>query len=191
MLERIKAFVSLRLRRRSFIMDQRAVLHDTARIINNLGDTNAISIGAFSHIKGELLTFGHGGKIQIGQYCYIGENSRIWSAKSISIGDRVLISHDVNIFDNITHPLSPKARHEQFKEIITNGHPKKLDLDERPIIICDDVLIGCMSVILRGITLGAGAVIGAGSVVTQDVPAYTIVAGNPARKIGEVPVEDR
>ena len=127
----------------------------------------------------------------IGQYCYIGKDSRIWSSVNISIGDRVLISHNVNIFDNITHPLSPKARHEQFKEIISKGHPKKIDLDEQPITISNDALIGCMSIILRGITVGEGAVVGAGSVVTKDVPPYTIVAGNPAKIIKEIPLEDR
>lgn len=191
MVGRIIELIRLHSQRRSIIMSHGAVLHNTARIINNLGDTGAISIGRFSHIKGELLTFGHGGKIVVGQYCYIGEDTRIWSAKSIAIGDRVLISHNVNIFDNITHPLSPKARHEQFKDIITKGHPRNLDLDERPIMICDDALIGCMSIILRGITIGKGAVIGAGSVVTNDVPPYIIVAGNPARKVGEVPLENR
>lgn len=172
-------------------METGVVLYDTARIINNLRDASAIKIGAFTHVKGELLTFGHGGKIALGEYCFIGEQTRIWSAKEITIGDRVLISHNVNIFDNDTHPVNPKARHEQFKQIITTGQPKSIDLKERPVIIADDVLVGCNSVILSGVIIGKGAIIGAGSVVTDDVPPYTIVAGNPAMVRREIPENER
>jgi len=172
-------------------METGVVLYDTARIINPMGDVNAIKIGAFTHVRGELATFGHGGEIVIGKYCYIGEQSRVWSALKICIGDRVLISHNVNIFDNITHPINPKARHEQFKQIITTGHPKSIDLKERPVKIADDVLVGCNSIILSGVIIGQGAIIGAGSVVTRDVPSYTIVAGNPARVIREIPEDER
>ncbi len=131
-----------------------------------------------------MLTFGHGGRISLGDYCYVGEGTRIWSALSITIGNRVLISHNVNIFDNDTHPIDdPKERHRQFVEIITNCHPQQIDLRERPVVIGDDVLIGCQSIILSGVTIGDGAVVGAGSVVTRDVPPMTLVAGNPAREL--------
>jgi acetyltransferase-like isoleucine patch superfamily enzyme len=178
-------------KRRSYICDETAKLYESAKIVNNFGDVNSIRIGAFTHVKGELLTFGHGGKIKIGDYCYIGEDTRIWSALSVSIGDRVLISHNVNIFDNITHPINPKLRHAQFKEIISSGHPKSIDLKELPVVIQDDVLIGCMSVILRGVTIGEGAIIGAGSIVKKDVPAHTIAEGNPARIVREIPENER
>ena len=127
----------------------------------------------------------------MGEYCYLGENSKIWSAKEIVIGNRVLIAHNVSIFDSLTHPISSKARHLQFKEIITSGHPNAIDLDESSVCINDDVWIGCMSVILRGVSIGEGAIVGAGSVVTKDVPPWTIVAGNPARVIREIPENER
>ena len=177
--------------KRNFICAETTVLYDSARILNNLAQPEAIEIGSHTHIRGEVLTFGHGGHIRIGAYCYIGEHSRIWSAKNITIGDRVLISHNVNIFDNSTHPVNAKQRHEQFKQIITTGHPKKIDLAEQLVTIGDDVLIGCMSIILPGVTIGEGAIVGAGSVVTKDVPTYTIVAGNPARIIREIPPDER
>ena len=99
--------------------------------------------------------------------------------------------HNVNIFDNLTHPINSKERHEQFKAIITSGHPKKINLSESPIVISDDVWIGCLSIVLPGITIGEGAIIGAGSVVTKDVPSWTIVAGNPAKVIREIPLHER
>lgn len=168
-----------------------AVLYPEARIRNALGDSLAIRIGEFSHIKGELLTFGHGGRITIGRYCFLGHNARIWSALNIEIGDRTLVSHDVNIFDNLTHPISAKARHEQFRAIIAAGQPKSIDLGEKPVRIGNDVLIGCMSVVLRGVTIGDGAIVGAGSVVTGDLPPWTIAAGNPARVIREIATNER
>jgi len=172
------------------IIDGTAVLYDAASIENNLGDPNAIRIGAFTHIRGELFTFAHGGNITLGEYCYVGNYSKIWSAKSVAVGDRVLISDNVHIFDNLTHPLNPKLRHMQYKEIITSGHPKNINLSERPVIIQNDVWIACMSVILPGVTIGEGAIVGAGSVVTKDVSPYTIVAGNPARIIRELSPEE-
>jgi acetyltransferase-like isoleucine patch superfamily enzyme len=168
-----------------------AKIYDSARIVNNQNIRENIQIGEGSHIKCELLTFGHGGKIKIGDYCYVGEQSRIWSALDVTIGNRVLISHNVNIFDNATHPTSLSERHKQFMQIVTVGHPKKIDLKENPVVLCDDVWIGCMSIIFPGVTVGLGAVVGAGSVVTKDVPPYTIVAGNPARVIREISLDER
>lgn len=168
-----------------------ARFHETARVVNLRPDPEAIQVGANTHIRGELLTFRHGGRISMGEYCYLGEQSRIWSAGNITIGNRVLIAHLVTIIDNLTHPISPAARHRQYVEIITSGHPEKIDLKEQPITIEDDAWIGAHSVILPGVVIGQAAVVGAGSVVTEDVPAYTVVAGNPARFVKSVPRDDQ
>lgn len=184
-------FFKRAVKQHNYQCDSTSVVYGTASIVNNQLDPYAIKIGANTHIKGEILTFSGNGKVEIGEYCFIGEQSHIWSAKSIVIGDRVLISHNVNIFDNATHPISALARHEQFKSIITSGHPPNLNLSECSIVIGNDVLIGCMSIVLKGVTIGDGAVIGAGSVVTKNVPPYTIVAGNPAKVIREIAADER
>jgi len=154
-----------------------------ARIINIGGPSNRISIGARSIVDGELLVFPHGGSISLGEWCYVGSGTRIWSGGSIEIGNRVLISNNVSIVDNLTHPISPKARHKQFQQIYSSGHPKDIELDDQPVRILDDAWIAMGATILRGVTIGRGAIVGAASVVTRDVPDYTIVAGNPARVI--------
>jgi acetyltransferase-like isoleucine patch superfamily enzyme len=177
--------------RRRCVLAQGAVLHDSARVFNMAGSRSAIDIGRFTHVRGELLTFAHGGEIRIGEYCYIGEGTRIWSARNIRLGNRVLIAHNVTILDSLTHPISAKARHEHFKHIITAGHPDRIDLGERAVDIGDDVWIGCMSIVLRGVSLGQGAIVGAGSVVTENVPPWTLVAGNPARPIRELEQHER
>lgn len=167
-------------------------IYSTATILpNNRREQESILIGKDSHIRGELLTFAHGGKITLGSFCYVGENTRIWSAQSIEIGNRVLISHNTNIFDSDTHPISAQRRHEQFRQIISSGHPAHISLNEAAVVIEDDVLIGCNAVVLKGIVIGEGAIVGAGSVVTKDVPAWTVVAGNPARVIREITPDER
>lgn len=168
------------------ILGKSSVLHKEAEIINNLGDKRKIVIGNNSHIRGQLLTFGHGGSIEIGDYCYVGRNTYIWSGLRIKIGNRVLISHNCNVFDNDTHPMDAEKRHAQFKHIIEKGQPKNIELNDREVIIEDDVLVGANAIILKGVKIEKGAIIAAGSVVTKDVEPYTIVAGNPAKIIKKI-----
>jgi acetyltransferase-like isoleucine patch superfamily enzyme len=176
---------------RSYAGPRSVTIHPTARIINIAGKQSLIAIGDGSHILGEILVFAHGGKIEIGCGCYVGEGVRIWSAGSITIGDRVLISHHVNIFDSDTHPLSASKRRAQFQAISRIGHPKEIDLREAPVVIGNDAWLGAMAIVLKGVTIGEGAIVGAGSVVTRDVPPWTIVAGNPAKAIRELSPDER
>ncbi|MBU1325367.1 MAG: acyltransferase [Alphaproteobacteria bacterium] len=155
----------------------------SARILNAQQIPSKIKIGSNSIVAGELFVFAHGGRIIVGSWCFIGEFARVWSGSQVTIGDRVLISHGVNIMDNLTHPLLPKARHAQFRAIYEGGHPRVVELDDKPINICDDAWVGAGAIILRGVTIGEGAVVAAGAVVTKDVAPYTVVAGNPARPI--------
>lgn len=152
-----------------------AILAPEALVENSTGDPLSVSIGSHSYIRGRLLTYGHGGSIKIGQWCYIGVRSEIWSMKSIAIGDRVLIAHNVNIHDGTAHSLDPMERHLHFRHILEHGHPKTAEelpgVTSAPIVIEDDVWISFGVTILKGVRIGAGSVIAAGSLVTEDVPA--------------------
>jgi len=160
-------------------------LYNSSRIINMQGDRTKINIGHGSHVYGDLLVMRHGGFIHIGQHSFVSEGTRVWSAISIRIGDRVLISHDVDIHDTSSHSISARERHQHYVGIVNGGHPKSLTgVEEAPIVIEDDAWIGFGSAIMKGVTIGRGAIVGACSVVTNDVPPYTMVAGNPARHIG-------
>jgi len=161
-------------------------LASSARIINMSRLSSNIRLGAHSVVKGEMLVFAHGGRITFGEWCYLGEGSRVWSGAAITVGDRVLISHNVNIIDNLTHPMNARARHQHFRQIVERGHPRHIDLDDRPILIGNDVWIGTGTIVLRGVTIGDGAVIGAGSVVTRDIPPLSVAGGNPATVIREL-----
>ena len=155
-----------------------------ARIINIRGTADSISIGARSIIEGELTVFANGGKISVGEWCFVGAGSRIWSDSCIEIGNRVMISHNVNIFDNLTHPLDATGRHAQFRQIATVGHPRTIDLGSKPVRIGDDAWIAAGAIVLRGVSIGRGAIVGAGAVVTRDVGAGVSSPVNPARPIG-------
>jgi acetyltransferase-like isoleucine patch superfamily enzyme len=162
-------------------MGKESVVYFPQKILNS-GERSRIEIGHHTHIRGELFTF-PGGRISIGSFCYLGEHSRIWAATKMCVGDRVLIAHSVTILDSLTHPVDAAERHAQYRAIISTGHPEFVNIDPKPIAIEDDAWIGCNVVVLRGVRIGAGAIIGAGSIVTRDVPAGSVVAGNPARAI--------
>jgi acetyltransferase-like isoleucine patch superfamily enzyme len=157
------------------VLDPAAQLGPEASIENLLGLRENISIGAHSYIRGRLLTYGHGGRITMGEWCYVGVRSEIWSMDSITIGDRVLIAHDVNIHDGTAHSLDTQERHAHYRHIIENGHPRTAEempgVSSAPIVIEDDVWISFGVTILKGVRIGAGSVIAAGSIVTKDVPA--------------------
>jgi acetyltransferase-like isoleucine patch superfamily enzyme len=155
-----------------------------ARVMNHQLDKSKVKVGKSSIIMGDLLTFNHGGEIAIGEYCFLGEQSRIWSAGKISIGDRVLISHNVNIHDNNSHSLDPQVRNREFIYSYTHHSPMpNSSLPASEIVIEDDVWIGFNSTILKGVRIGRGAIIGACSLITADVPPHAVIIGNPARII--------
>jgi len=123
----------------------------------------------------------------------IGENVRIKHPENLVIGDGVCINDDVwiNAVGGVTignnvligpkvviHSANHKFSNPEIP-ITEQGHTLK------PVVIKDDVWIGASTVILAGVTIGEGAVVGAGSLVNKDVEPYTVVAGNPARVIGE------
>ena len=115
---------------------------------------------------------------QVGAILKIGENfamtgGSIIAAEKVIIGDNVSVGANTVIMDTDFHPLDADARRLDSTSAKT-----------APILIEDDVFIGMNCLILKGVTLGKGSVIGAGSVVTKDVPPFAIVAGNPARVIG-------
>jgi acetyltransferase-like isoleucine patch superfamily enzyme len=169
-----------------FILGEKSKVHSSADISNAGGNKNDIVIGNNTHIKGELLLLGHGGQIMIGDYCHVGPNTHIWSGKLIKIGDRVLIGHNCNIFDNDIHPFDPLMRHEQFKKIITEGQPKDIKLNDQEVVIEEDVWIGANVTILKGVKIGRGAIVGANSLIVKDIPEDTIYAGNPGKYIRDI-----
>lgn len=157
------------------------------RIANISKRKNSVVIGDDCVIAGHIQVFAHSGGIAIGNLVFVGEGSHIWSSADIIIGDRVLISHRVEIHDTESHPFDAEARAEQTRQIFTNGHPKEISgIRAAPIRIGNDVWIGFGATVRKGVTIGEGAIIGAGTIVSHDVEPWTIVAGNPAVVIRKI-----
>jgi len=110
-------------------------------------------------------------------------------AERITIGKRVIVSYNVTIADCDFHPRDPEARKQDAIANAPEGDRRQRPpLISRPVVIKDDVWIGIGAIILKGVSIGKGAQIAAGAIVTSDVPAGVLVTGNPARVGVEVGV---
>lgn len=125
----------------------------------------------------------------IGDRTYIGDSTFVIASK-IEIGEDVLISWGCTFVDHDSHSLRFSQRKSDVEKWIV-GQKDWTNVEIAPVSIEDKVWIGFGVIVLKGVTIGTGAIVGAGSVVTKDVPAWTVVAGNPARVIREIPEDER
>jgi acetyltransferase-like isoleucine patch superfamily enzyme len=144
---------------------------------------NALRVGSHVTLWRTSLATEPGGQIEIGNYCYFANSSIVCSEK-ITIGSRVFIAGGVTIVDSDFHPLNPAARLADTIALSPVGNQKlRPRITAKPVIIEDDVWIGYNATILKGVRIGAGAVVSPGAVVSEDVAAGDTVAGNPAKPI--------
>ncbi len=114
--------------------------------------------------------------IDIGRYCDLN-GCAITAYQKVTVGDFVQIGSGTFIADTDFHPIELNNRHRQK----TGQNYPMHSVSRCPVVIEDDVWIGINAIILKGVTIGRGSIVGAGSVVTKDVPEMVVVAGNPAR----------
>jgi acetyltransferase-like isoleucine patch superfamily enzyme len=114
----------------------------------------------------ELITY-TSGRIEIGNHTFINYGSSIAARASVKIGSYCHLGHYTFVMDNDQHDV---VRHTELPQ-------------SDPVIIEDHVWIGSKAVILPGVRIGSRAVIGAGSIVTRDIPPRCVAAGNPARAL--------
>lgn len=146
-----------------------------------------IEIGAGNILGCEFRFESREGFVTVGNDNYIGP-SLIICRNRVSIGNHVTIAWGCTIYDHNSHSLDYRERRKDIEREITNMRNGRHFIEDKdwttvksaPIVIEDDVWIGMNVIVLKGVTIGRGAIIGAGSVVTKDVPAWTVVAGNPA-----------
>lgn len=120
-----------------------------------------------------------GASLQIGDDCGMSSPT-IWVRKSIKIGNHVNFGGGCVLLDSDAHSINYIHRRDGIIDMAN-----RID---KEIIIDDDVLIGANTIVLKGVHIGARSVIGAGSVVTKDIPADSIAAGNPVKVIKKINV---
>ena len=132
---------------------------------------DSITVGADSHISRMVTIRTQLGSVRIGEKVNIGAGSFIYGYGDISIGDYSLLANGVELItgnhraDELDRPMRFQGR------------------DPDRIVIGEDVWLGVRAIVLGGVTVGRGAIIGAGAVVTRDIPEYAVAAGVPARVI--------
>ena len=144
----------------------------------------AVTIGHGASIYlGNMFDVGAKGRVAIGDYALVN-GARIVCDAAVTIEDYALVSWNVVLMDTYRVPFDVSARRAAVARV-PEKEPRRLDggVPARPITIGRGAWIGFDCCVLPGVTIGAGSVVGARSVVTTDVEPFTIVAGNPARVI--------
>lgn len=142
-------------------------------------------IGSASNIECQIVFANRGTTISLGSGTHIGGGTVLESACGIEVGDDVLIAFGVTIMDHDSHSLNFEERKKDVRDWMRE-EKNWAGVNMAPVKISNKAWIGARAIVLKGVQIGEGAVIGAGSVVTRDVPAWTLVAGNPARIIRSI-----
>lgn len=142
----------------------------------------AVTLSRGSQVNdGAMFDVGPNGRIHIGE-CALLTSPWFLCDSEIIVGAYTMISWSVVLMDSYRVPLEPELRRQELDRVSGSAWRKVgAEVPARPVRIGRDVWIGFESVILPGVTVGDGAIVGARSVVVEDVEPYTVVAGNPAR----------
>ncbi|HZY74342.1 MAG TPA: acyltransferase [Edaphobacter sp.] len=148
-----------------------------------------LEIGEGSIVEGSLVVEREGASIVIGRNTSIGA-SLVASATSIEIGDDVLISWGCTIVDHNSHGIGWEQRRQDVQDWY-QGKKDWTHVKVNPVKIGNKSWLGLNVIVLKGVEIGEGAIVAAGSVVVKNVPAWTIVAGNPAKVVREISLEEQ
>jgi acetyltransferase-like isoleucine patch superfamily enzyme len=167
------------------ILDETAYLETTYSFLLYRSEAPAgLVLGRGASIyKSTMLDVGSHGRVSLGEYALV-HGARIICDEEVEIGDYALISWNVVLMDAYRVALDPAERRRDLEDA-SRRHPRRLQGggSARPVRIGRNVWIGFDACVLPGVMIGEGAVVGARSVVAEDVPPYAVVAGNPARVV--------
>lgn len=176
-------FNNERRKKKVTITGKNVYFHRNSRVsLTNGATSDNIKIDSNSRIFGALVCCSKG-TITIGKFSQVGQNSSVRCVNRITIGSYTAIADHVIVCDNNNHPVNPLDRHIMQQTPSGSFERSWLNSDNAPITIGDDCWIGQYVRICKGVSIGNGSVVAANSVVTKDVPANCIVAGNPARVV--------
>ena len=157
----------------------------------------AVKIGNGCRLGCSFIFESDQGHISIGDRTFINAGTKLISRAGINIGSDVTIAWGCYVYDHDSHSIDWHDRIEEKKEYGNANNMEALLLKKSwknvrsaPIHIGDKAWLGFNVIVLKGVSIGEGAVIGAGSVVTSDVPAYSVAVGNPAAVVKRLNVEE-
>ena len=149
-----------------------------------------LAIGENTIFEGDVFFDRDNASVRVGSRTFVGGGSRLVAAESVTVGSDVLISWGVTIVDHNSHSARFSERSGDVLDW-REGRKDWSNVKTGPVTIGDKAWIGFNVIILKGVTIGEGAIVGAGAVVTKDVAPWTIVGGNPAKLIREIPDNER
>jgi acetyltransferase-like isoleucine patch superfamily enzyme len=144
----------------------------SARIVN-LSQRERVTIGANSVVRG-VVRVEQNGRVEIGGQAYLGDGTLISAATSVRIGTCALIAHDVQIFDNATHPIDADERRRHWYGILKLQPPEPVPIRGQAVEIGNNCWLGFGAVIMPGSRVGDRSIISAGSIVQGEVPPDVI-----------------
>jgi acetyltransferase-like isoleucine patch superfamily enzyme len=150
---------------------------------------NRIEVGCNSMFASRVVYERSGARLKIGTRTFVARGL-LSIAECVDIGDDVLISWGVTILDHHSHSLVRSEREHDVEEWL-RGRKGWKGVRIAPVKVENWAWIGFNVSVLAGVTIGEGAIVGACSIVTKDVPAWTVAAGNPARLIREQTANER
>lgn len=174
-------------RHQNINLDATTVLLKTTRF-QLKGNQNSVNIKKNTMVGCSFVFESERGEVSIGENTFINGGTSLISRTRIEIGNNVTIAWGCTIYDHNSHSLDYKKRREDIAAQLKSHRAGKSFIDDKnwntvkstEIAINNDVWIGFGCTILSGVTIGEGAIVGAQSVVREDVEPWTVVAGNPA-----------
>ena len=175
------AIVEREIKRNATLIGEGHAFKSMSRVNLNAGSTaKDVELHAHCELFGSINSYA-GGKVIMHEWSKVGPGTTITAVNRIEIGKDTAIASGVTIIDNNNHPLNPEDR--RYMRHTPHGSLERQPQHSAnaPIIIGENVWVGSNARIQKGVTIGDNAIIASNSVVTHDVPANAIAAGNPAR----------
>ena len=188
-------------KRRTRLLKGKVDIHPSAILLDSAyfdyrteEESKRIFIDEESMIGCNFIFESDSGVIKIGKRTFINAGTNIISINEIEIGDDVTIGWNIYIYDHDSHSLDYRFRKDDIERQREDFYANRnfifskdwSTVKSAPVKICNKVWIGFNANILKGVTIGEGAIVAAGAVVTKDVPAWTVVAGNPATIVKKI-----
>ena len=188
-------------KRRTRLLKGKVDIHPSAILLDSAyfdyrteEESKRIFIDEESMIGCNFIFESDSGVIKIGKRTFINAGTNIISINEIEIGDDVTIGRNIYIYDHDSHSLDYRFRKDDIERQREDFYANRnfifskdwSTVKSAPVKICNKVWIGFNAIILKGVTIGEGAIVAAGAVVTKDVPAWTVVAGNPATIVKKI-----